>query len=308
MPTTSACPDRRGVMFVAFGWPYLLLALQSMRSIRATNPDLSIAVTTSPDLLERLTPALRGLADEWLPVDLPASKNRSVKTSADLHSPFDRTLMIDADTFVVRELSSMFDWLDHFDIGFKLNDARLGSAGNVEKGASPVLDGHWKVDDLPHWNGAVCLFRRSEATRRFFELWNQRFDAIGSAYDQVSLVDALFLSPVRLISFDYRWNSPMKSYRNPRRGEDVVIVHYGSDIPDDIIEGARNDAGLLAPDSRPRSDLEAFLLERAEARALKDAHLASRKRARRDPANSHPAKLLDIGALRARLSGIVRRD
>lgn len=295
-------------MFVAFGWPYLLLALQSMRSIRATNPGLSIAVTTSPDLIDRLPPALQGLADEWLPIDLPASKNRSVKTSADLHSPFDRTLMLDADTFVVRDLASMFDWLDHFDIGFKLNDARLGSAGNVEKGSSPVLGGRWTVDDLPHWNGAVCLFRRSDATRRFFELWNQRFNAIGSAYDQVSLVDALFLSPVRLISLDYRWNSPMKSYRNPRRVEDVVIVHYGSDIPDDIIEGARRDAELLASDPRPRLDLEALLVERSQARVLKNAHLASQKDARRDPASRSLAKLLDIGALRARLSGIVRRD
>lgn len=268
----------RGVLFVAFGWPYLLLALQSMRSIRETNPGLRIAVTTSPGLHARLPTDLKNLADIWQPVDLPASRNRSVKTSADLHSPFERTVMIDADTFVVRDLSPMFDWLDHFDVGFKMNDARLGSAGNVAKGASPVLDGRWKVDDLPHWNGAVCLFRRSDATRRFFELWNQRFDEMGSVYDQVSLVDALFLSPVRLISFDYRWNSPMKSYRNSRRGEDVVLVHYGSDIPSDIIEGARSDAEQLAPDLRPKEELETFLRERAEARAVKNAHLASQKR------------------------------
>lgn len=270
-------PRERGVLFVAFGWPYLLLALQSLRSVRETNPDLRVAVITSPDLHAQLPTDLKDLADFWQPVDLPSEKNRSVKTSADLHSPFERTVMIDADAFVVRDLSPMFDWLDYFDIGFKMNDARLGSAGNVAKGASPVLGGRWTVDDLPHWNGAVCLFRRSDATRRFFEIWNRRFDEIGSAYDQVSLVDALFLSPVRLISFDYRWNSPMKSYRNPRRGKDVVIVHYGSDIPAPIIENARKDAERLAPDPRPKDELDAFLRERAEARAVKDAHLASQK-------------------------------
>lgn len=304
MTTTVERTQERGVLFVAFGWPYLLLALQSARSIRATNPGLSIAVVTSPDVLSRLPSDLRSEADIWQSIDIPASKNRSVKTSADLHSPFDRTIMLDADTFVVRDLSSMFDWLDHFDVGFKLNEARLGSAGNAAKGSSAVLDGRWTVDDLPHWNGAVCVFRRSSGTRRFFELWNQRFDTIGSAYDQVSLVDAIFLSPVKLLSFDYRWNSPMKSYRNPRRGEDVSIVHYGSDIPNEIVEGARRDAELIGPDLHPRNELERFLSERAQARAIKEAYLSSRKR----QGEERPVKLIVPRAIRDLLSRIARRS
>lgn len=263
-----------GVLFVAFGWPYVLLALQSVRSIRRLNPMVPVAIVTSPDHFDALPASLRGLVEEWRIVDLRSSENRLAKTSADLHTPFERTLMLDCDTFVAGDLTPMFDWLEYFDVGLKLNDMRLGAAGNTEKGLSPVLGGRWRVDDLPHWNGAVCLFRRSEATREFFSIWNTRFVELASPYDQVSLVDAIFTTSARLISFDYRWNSPMKSYRNPRRGGDVVIVHYGSDIPEDVIDGARRDAVLLGSDSTAGTELEAFLTDRAAARARKNAHLA----------------------------------
>ena len=267
-------PEARGVLYVAFGWPYLLLAFASIRSLRNESPGLPITVATAPSLIQALPDELLGLVDEWRALDLPATENRAVKTSADLHVGYQRTVMLDADTLVVGDLRPMFDWLDHFDVGFKLNEARLGSAGNVEKGAAPVLDGRWTVDDLPHWNGAVCLFRKSHETRSFFETWNRRFAEIGSPYDQVSLVDALFLTPVRLLSFDYRWNSPMKSFRNVRKGSDVVIVHYGSDFPESVLDSARRDAALVSgKHPEAQAELEQFLTKRAAARAEKNAHL-----------------------------------
>jgi hypothetical protein len=274
MNNASSADEKSGVLYVAFGWPYLLLALESMRSVRASCPGLPIATVSSPDLIASLPDDLLKLSDSWEAVDVTADENRQVKTAADLHSPFDRTVMLDADTLVVKDLRSMFDWLDHFDIGFKLNDARLGSAGNAEKGNAPVLGGRWRVDDLPHWNGAVCLFRSTPATRAFFELWRRRFNEIGSRFDQVSLVDALFLSSTRVLSFDYRWNSPMKSYRNARKGSDVVIVHYGSDIPDAVLASARRDAARIDSDESPATaELEAFLATRAAARSEKNARL-----------------------------------
>ena len=274
MITPGTTDDESGVLYVAFGWPYLLLALESMRTVRANCPGLQIATVSSPDLIASLPEDLLELSDTWEAVDIPTDENRQVKTCADLHSPFGRTVMLDADTMVVQDLRPMFDWLDHFDIGFKLNDVRLGSAGNIEKGNMPVLDGRWRVDDLPHWNGAVCLFRSSPATREFFDLWNRRFDEIGSKYDQVSLVDALFLSAARLLSFDYRWNSPMKSFRNARKSDDVVIVHYGSDIPDHVLASARRDASRLdGSASSAATELEEFIATRAAARSEKNARL-----------------------------------
>ncbi len=274
MITPGATDDESGVLYVAFGWPYLLLALESMRTVRASCPGLPIATVSSPDLIASLPDDLMKLSDSWETVDIPTDENRQVKTCADLHSPFGRTVMLDADTIVVQDLRPMFDWLDHFDVGFKLNDARLGSAGNIDKGNMPVLDGRWRVDDLPHWNGAVCLFRSSPATREFFDLWNRCFDEIGSKYDQLSLVDALFLSPARLLSFDYRWNSPMRSFRNARKSDDVVIVHYGSDIPDHVLASARRDASRIDSDESPAmAELEAFIATRAAARSEKNARL-----------------------------------
>lgn len=272
---------RKGVFYVAFGWPYLLLALESARSVRRVNPGLPVAIATGPRYHDCLTNDQKALADHWLDIDLPPEQNRLVKTSADIYSPFDQTLMLDADTLAVADLAPMFNWLAHFDVAFKLNEARLGSAGNVDKGRSPVLDGSATVDDLPHWNGAVCLFRKSAASREFFATWNSRFRYWESPFDQVSLVDAIFLSSARVLSFDYRWNSPMKSFRNEKKAGDVVIVHYGSDIPSEVVAAARLDGSRLSNDREEAHQvLERFLSERVAARVAKDRFLEDAKRPR----------------------------
>lgn len=272
---------RRGVFYVAFGWPYLLLSLESVRSLRRVSPWLPVAIATAPRFADALTDDQRSLADHWLEIDLPSEQNRLVKTAADRHSPFDLTLMLDADTLVTANPTPMFDWVTHFDVAFKLNESRLGSAGNLEKGRSPVLDGSVTVDDLPHWNGAVCVFRKSPASREFFATWNDRFRYWTSPFDQIALVDAIFLSPARVLSFDYRWNSPMKSFRNPKKAGDVVIVHYGSDIPPEVVAAVRRDASqlMLSRDEAHR-EVEGFLSGRAEARQAKNLFLAEAKNAR----------------------------
>lgn len=270
-----------GVFYVAFGWPYLLLALESARSVRRANPAMPVAIATAPALHEGLCDEQRATADHWIKIDLPPARNRLVKTSADIHSPFERTLMLDADTLVVADITPMFDWLRHFDVAFKLNEARLGSAGNVAKGRSPVLEGSVTVDDLPHWNGAVCLFRRSAASREFFATWSSRFEHWGSPFDQVSLVDAIFLSSARVLSFDYRWNSPTKSYRNPKKSADVVVLHYGSDIPSEVVAAARRDGSRLREDrEQAKLELERFLSDRALAREAKNRFLSESKQQR----------------------------
>lgn len=270
---------RRGVFYVAFGWPYLLLALESAKSIRRTNPGLPIAVATNPRFFHALGNPQRQTVDHWLEIDLEPEQNRLVKTSADVYSPFEQTLMLDADTFVVASVLPMFDWLSRFDVALKLNEARLGSAGNIEKGRSPVLDGSVTVDDLPHWNGAVCLFRKSRASREFFATWAQRFELWESPYDQVSLVDAVFLSSARVLSFDYRWNSPMKSFRNAKKGADAVIVHYGSDIPNEILHGVRRAASSLDGErDQALEDVNEFIATRERARLAKNRFLESAKR------------------------------
>jgi len=292
---------RDGVLYVAYGWPYLLLSLQSIRSLRSESPGLPVAVVTSPGLHAALSQSQTGLADHWIPIDLPMARNREVKTAADLHSPFDRTLMLDSDTLVVGDVRPMFEWLDYFDLGFKLNEARMSSSGNIEKGSELVLDGRATVDELPHWNGAVCLFKKSPGTRSFFSLWSARYASLGSPFDQVSLVDALFLSSARAISFDYRWNSPMKSYRNSRKGQDVVIIHYGSDIPAEVIEAVRTDATDLRDQSGAATiQASEFFESRTRAREEKNRFLGKSAMSPRRPSGPVSAVKSLIHRLRRR--------
>lgn len=98
----------RGVYFIASGEKYFNEAVQSSRSIRRTNPDLSIAIATDIrssceafDIVKKIKSTGNGYMDKirWMS-----------------ESPFDRTVFLDTDTLVVGDLKPLYEALDRFDL------------------------------------------------------------------------------------------------------------------------------------------------------------------------------------------------
>ncbi|WP_018527149.1 hypothetical protein [Alkalispirochaeta alkalica] len=215
-----------GVTYVAFGRPYLAMALASLETLKKHSPNVPCCMMTNvTDRVPELS-FWDNTKDIWSYYPEESKKNRLYKTGLDMFSPFDKTLYLDCDILVWEDIAVAEKYLDYFDICVK--PQRRGQR-SPKWGACTVLDKTFRVAELPHWNGGVFMFRKNEKTRNFFHLWNRYYQDYGIPVDQVSLVDAIFRSDCRLLSLDNRWNASFAPRKN--EGDHAVrVYHYGSRI------------------------------------------------------------------------------
>ena len=221
-----------GCIFVAFGRPYLIQALNSVQSLRKVSPSVPVCVLTN-SLLE--PPSAFADWDRnndiWIYVEASDNQNRLFKTDLLRYTPFEKTLYLDCDTEVLQDVTSMFGFLCHWDIAFRLKEE--GYSPQKEKGRQTVLNGKAAIFELPHWNSGVFLFKANPRVEEFFALWNKHFRAGKIQYDQVALVEAIFRSSCRILSLDARWNAG-KSWGAERPNQKQYILHYMHDIDERI--------------------------------------------------------------------------
>ena len=233
-----------GVMYVAFGRPYLAMALVSIRSLRQTNPKMPIQVVTNvapspPDGLQEWRPG----DDIWSFLDWGSEKNRQVKTQLNKFTAFDRTIFLDCDTIVMGPMAAATTLLDYWDVGLRLNPYPQTADG---KGDVDILKGQ-RVSALPHWNSGVVMFRNNAKTDVMFDLWHRLYKHYKIGFDQVALVEALFRSEVRLLSLGRRWNASDPFFNRGPWREETIIFHYGSNISNRLRQKILEHDRLLSP-------------------------------------------------------------
>lgn len=217
----SEASDTIGALYLAFGRAYLSMALHSVRSLRRTNPAMPACIITNvrdraPDVAW-----WRPGEDHWTFLDMDTRDNRRIKTALAQYTPFDKTIYLDCDTEVLRDLSELTWFLDYFDLCLRLREGGL-------RGGHTVLNGKAVIGDLPRWNSGVMCFRQGERIRTFFEHWSRSYARLGEPADQISLVEAIFVSECRVLSLDNRWNSGLGNVMRDAKGT-IRILHYTSD-------------------------------------------------------------------------------
>lgn len=247
----------RGCLYVAFGRPYLIQALHSVRTLRRVNPDVGACIVTNvlpgpPPAFGEWDPG----RDTWRYIDRPTTDNRLIKTDLLRYTPFQRTLFLDCDTEVLADLAPTFAFLDHWDIAVRLKEE--GYAPLKEKGRQVVLDGAARIHELPHWNSGVFLFDRNDRVAEFYDLWHRYFQSAGVRTDQVSLVEAMFRSSCRVLSLDARWNATADwGVEHPEQRR--IILHYMHGIDDRLANDLLALDHIVFPPGAPTQDLNGDL-------------------------------------------------
>lgn len=222
------------VVIVAYGIEYVIMAINNARTIRATNPSLSIRLITNAP------PAWTLLLEEFDHVEHrnePTERNRFAKIRVYAATDSDRVLYLDADAEVRGDLTPLFGFLERHDLLLRAFDL-------------PSKFRHLLREDLDgqlypqFWGGMFC-FRRNEATRKFFAAWEDRYITSGLARDQPALARAIFDVPeVRLSPMNATWgifSANLPSY--PANRPAPRIYHY-ADVSDDQ-EVLRRCRGIL---------------------------------------------------------------
>lgn len=218
---------KKGVVYLAFGHLYLVMALFSMRTLRKQNNELPVMIITNINIDLNKFEFWDNKRDILKVLDFTDEKNREIKTNIYEHVPFEKVAYIDADTYILGNFINIWKFLDYFDLALKLNSKKQTTLG---KGNQLILDSKTYVYDLPHFNGGVFFFKKTDSTKDFFNTWSMFFIKRKIEYDQVSLVDALFNSKVRILPLTSDWNYfPNWKYYFEKKNK-PYILHYSNRI------------------------------------------------------------------------------
>ena len=252
-------PAERAI-YIAFGFPYLVMAAHSIATLKRTNPGLPITLVT--DCGEYWS-HLGDVDQEDSLVEHDSSIDpRVIKTSIDQVSQAPRNVFIDCDTEIHGSLRPLLGLLEFFDLAARPQTKPVPG----DKGALPLFDGRFQVRDLPHWNSGVIAFRQSAETHAFFERWLSCYRRDESGFDQPPMVEAILTSSAKVCPLNSQWNAGYSEFR--KKPDETVILHYTSDIGTKL-EKKLLDLGAKLCDSANSKDLrelESFLEKRRQGR------------------------------------------
>lgn len=223
--------ENRQAIYLGFGLPYLTMALISIKSLRRfhTLNDLSVKVISNYDNI--ILPAgYENLGIVWenidqVGVETTQSTYNPFKIKAILYNyfPARKTVFIDSDTIIMRDLNPQFALLDYYDILIR---------PNIYPPSLPIakenLFDNIQAGNAPHYSTAVHYFRRSMNNDEFFRNWAE-FHGAEETNDQLSFARSAMICNSKI--------GPLTKYDNAATSEILrrkdylrcAIHHYASD-------------------------------------------------------------------------------
>jgi hypothetical protein len=151
-------PAPAGIMYSCFGEKYIAEAARAARSSLRHN-DVPHLIFAAGEVRDR-PPGVTVVGFE------PISSAPFVDRIANMRrSPFERTLCLDTDTFVVEEIVGVFDLLDHYDLALAQAPAYRG------------LDDPEVPAAFPEFNCGVVAWRSNERVAAFLRSWEETYRA-----------------------------------------------------------------------------------------------------------------------------------
>ena len=194
-----------GILYIAFGKSFSDEAIMSYNSLRRYMKDIKVCFMT--DNIEKL--------DQIEDINLIKVKINPTHIRAKVdfvsNTPFRKTLYLDSDTVVVRDITDIFESLDRFDVAVTHDFARK------RKKYTDIIPEYAKIPyAFSEVNGGVFAFCSNKRTETFLEMWKKyfyKYYSQTSGWDQVSLRISLWESNVNLFHLPVEYNIRSQSNR-----------------------------------------------------------------------------------------------
>ena len=193
---------------------YVDLLMTSAGSLKRVMPDLPITVFSQ-------FPVDRSLFENVEFVE-PTQDGFYDKSRLIQNSPYDRTLLIDADTYVLEPVPELFSLLDHFDCAVTHEEYLNTDWHN--RYLQPDIP-----SSFPEFNTGILMLKRSDRVSRLLEHWGSLYRNFleekpgQSINDQPFFRVAAYYSDVRIATLTREYNCKFRGqgYLNGR----VKIIH-----------------------------------------------------------------------------------
>jgi hypothetical protein len=205
-----------GFIYAASGQSCLAEFLESYQTLRLVMPDANVTLVTDMNI------EVKGVNIINLKSTLPKThplEGFLYKTAAANLSPYKKTILLDCDTYVIKQLFRLFDLVDSFDICASLSpyDTIWPRIGNKKLlGFTPVNSGVVCFSDslkstaiIRKWGDILRGKIKSSSTRK-------------NEGDQTSLNESIFINDGRLCVLPNNFN--LRIFRGPRRRHAPAVV------------------------------------------------------------------------------------
>jgi hypothetical protein len=194
-------PDfARGILYVATGPVCRAEAVLSARSVKAVWPDVAIAIMTDGPVEAACFDRIEIISD---------NPDNLAKVRHIARSPFERTILLDSDTYCLQPFPELFDLLDRFDLAAAHEAGRF--ATRWDGGAEVFIRAADVPDCVPELNTGVIAFRREPRVLALFERWlalteEARAASVPHTQDQPAFRRAIYASDLRVAVLPPEYN------------------------------------------------------------------------------------------------------
>lgn len=176
----------KGVLYIVGDDKYFEETVQSAKSIRRyTSVDIAVVTERDPEDCPEIFDQI--IFSDTLGVDF-SDKVRNIDKS-----PFDRTVFLDADTYVTEDISPLFNILDTVDIAASHAPYRSDAEVNVP-------------EPFPEFNTGVVPFADRESVHELFDSWIDYYSTFNYEKDQPAFRKAMYETSVRHHVLTPEWN------------------------------------------------------------------------------------------------------
>lgn len=216
-----------GIVYLSFGASYADCTYASLQSKVKNAPQTPAIVLTNrqADLSSSFC-RRHNIQLHYLP--LPDNECRSVKTQVYKYSPWEQSLLLDADCWINKELSSHFHLLDLAPLALThaFHYPSIGTAAHIGPQDRAYTLSELKGMGLaPQYASGLVFFRRDDANvRRMFDTWHEEWKRFRNK-DQAALIRAIVKTQVfPLVLAREHWLCS-------RQGDGVVSHSFGPKLP-----------------------------------------------------------------------------
>lgn len=171
---TQAIDAECGVLYIATNEKFVQQAFRSAETLKRVS-DVHCTLITDAEYEH-------DLIDNIVVEENPADRPDNAYKAYNIHkSPYDRTIYLDADTYMRTDISGLFDILDDFELA--VTHAPVRNTG--------------RINSIPEWfpeyNCGVMVYDTAE-TEEFFQHWRDNYEELEFVQDQPSFRKTLFES------------------------------------------------------------------------------------------------------------------
>jgi len=201
MPTLPVSSSK-GFVYYSFGRDYLDETLVSIKTLLKHNRTAKVCVITDAPGEQYINEKYPGSGIEQIKrVKVDSFEGFwAFRLRLDTLTPYEKTIFLDGDTYILGYIEDLFDLLDTFDF------VAVPDESHPARGFILGLKGGYKA--LNYYNCGFFIFKNTEKIHKLFETWRKEYVDLAELEpgDQGPLVRALIKTDVRFITLPKEYN------------------------------------------------------------------------------------------------------